>query len=137
MGTLDNCSECGRLFVKSGSINICRSCFDKEEALFQCVSSFLKKRANRTATTYEVVNETGVSESLIHQFIRQGRLVLTNFPNISYPCMQCNAQIREGKLCNSCSQEIRHQLEKHNREMLRSNEEPTRPTYRSNEGKKE
>ncbi|MCL6709684.1 MULTISPECIES: TIGR03826 family flagellar region protein [Priestia] len=136
MEMLDNCSECGQLFVKSGSMNICKSCFEKEEILFQRVSSFLKKRANRTASTEEVVNETGVSESLIHQFIRQGRLVLNNFPNISYPCIQCNAQIREGKLCHSCSQEIKQGLEKHNREQLRSNEETTRATYRSHDKKK-
>lgn len=34
MGMLDNCRECGYLFVKSGLINICKLCFDKEEVLF-------------------------------------------------------------------------------------------------------
>lgn len=111
MAELANCPKCGRLFVKQSSIrDVCDQCYKEEEKLFEKVYSFLRKRENRTATMAQVVEATGVSESLITKWIRVGRLQLVLFPNLGYPCESCGAMIREGQLCPKCRAKLQTEL---------------------------
>ena len=70
----------------------------------------------------QVVEETGVDEELIMKFIKQGRLRLVNFPNLSYPCEKCGAPIKEGLLCKNCAQSLRTELEIYEKEQERQKE---------------
>lgn len=108
---LANCPNCGRLFVKNSFRDICENCYKEEEDAFEIVYNFLRKRENRMATMAQIVEETGVKESLLMKFIQSGRLKIAQFPNLSYPCARCGALIRQGKLCENCLKDLNEQLE--------------------------
>jgi flagellar operon protein (TIGR03826 family) len=119
MAELMNCPKCGRLFVKSQFRDICEQCYREEEALFEKVYQFLRKRENRTATMAQVVKETGVSERLITKWIKAGRLKLVQFPNLGYPCEKCGKMIREGRICKECNIDLQKQLKQLEQEQQR------------------
>ncbi|REK56389.1 MAG: hypothetical protein C6P36_09685 [Geobacillus sp.] len=108
---LANCPNCGRLFVKTSFRDICEDCYKEEEEAFEKVYRFLRKRENRMATMAQIVDATGVKESLLIKFIQSGRLQLAQFPNLTYPCARCGALIRKGKLCENCLKDLNQQLE--------------------------
>ncbi|WP_275899450.1 TIGR03826 family flagellar region protein [Bacillus piscicola] len=118
MGSLENCPRCGRLFVK-GIRSICQTCHQDIEKKFQLVYTFIRKRENREATMMEVVEATGVSEADITRFIKEGRLHLSQLPNITYPCELCGKGIRSGRICEGCHHGIQDDLEAQEREKER------------------
>src|SRR5699024_12791400 len=105
MTQLANCARCNEVFVKQLR-DICKKCFDQEEEAFRTVYNFLRKRENRQARMMEIVEATGVEEELITKFIREQRLLTSNFPNLSYPCERCGTDITTGKGCDECAQSI-------------------------------
>lgn len=109
MQELDNCANCGKLFVRT-TRTICRECYKEEERQYEIVYNFLKQRANREATIPEIVESTGVKESLIIKFVREKRLRSSQFPNLSYPCDRCGDPIEEGMLCSKCTRELAEDL---------------------------
>lgn len=111
MAELANCDRCGKVFVKSLR-DICPDCYKEEEADFQKVYTFLKQQKNREATLMEVVEATGVEETLITKFIREKRLRTSMFPKLNYPCERCGTRIVTGRLCTNCTNELKHDLEK-------------------------
>jgi flagellar operon protein (TIGR03826 family) len=119
MAELMNCPKCGRLFVKSQFRDVCEQCYREEEALFEKVYQFLRKRENRTATMAQVVKEAGVSERLITKWIKAGRLKLVQFPNLGYPCEKCGKMIREGRICKECNIDLQKQLKQLEQEQQR------------------
>lgn len=124
-----NCSKCSRLYIKNPVRDICDKCYKEEETAYDKVSTYLKKRENRTATMLQVVQDTGVSEDLIHKFIKQGRIKLVQFPNLTYPCETCGNPIQTGKLCEQCLTELRKDLEIFEREEQRQKELEERKVY--------
>lgn len=108
---LVNCSNCGSIYLKNPVRDCCDTCYKKEEADYDIVSQFLRKRENRAATMERVVEATGVEEALLHQWIRKGRLQTALFPNLGYPCDQCGKLIREGKLCETCAKSLKQELD--------------------------
>ncbi|MGP4073862.1 TIGR03826 family flagellar region protein [Piscibacillus sp. B03] len=109
MGELANCPQCGELFVKR-AIDVCQKCYQEEEKKFEKVYAFIRKKRNRTATMYEVSNETGVEESLITKWLKQKRIHPSQAPNFNYPCERCGNMISEGKLCSNCSDSLKRDL---------------------------
>ncbi|NWO14526.1 MAG: hypothetical protein HLX49_12980 [Virgibacillus sp.] len=112
MAELANCSRCDRLFLK-GARTICQNCYQQEEEAFRTVYQFMSKRKNREATMSEIVENTGVDEELIIKFIKEKRLLPTEFPNIGYPCSHCGKKITSGNLCQACLEKLRKDLEQH------------------------
>ncbi len=108
---LENCPNCGGLFVKNRFRDICEKCYREEEKQFEKVYTYIRKRENRMATISQIVQATGVEERLIFKFIKTGRLQLAQFPNLGYPCDRCGTLIREGKLCIHCKEDLSQQLE--------------------------
>ncbi|WP_423408252.1 TIGR03826 family flagellar region protein [Heyndrickxia sp. MSNUG] len=113
---LSNCPECGEIYIKSKFREVCEKCWREEEAAYDTVYKFMRKRENRAATMLQVVESTGVSEVLILKFIKNGKLQITQFPNLGYPCDKCGKIIRTGKLCEGCASEILEDLKNHERE---------------------
>lgn len=109
MSELDNCSKCGKLFVRTIR-TVCQECHKIEEKQFDIVYSFMKKRVNREATIPEIVEGTGVKESLIIKFVREKRLRSSQFPNLTYPCERCERPISTGKICEVCTTELSKEL---------------------------
>ncbi|MCC3356937.1 TIGR03826 family flagellar region protein [Bacillus sp. REN16] len=110
MAELMNCPNCGALFVKTNLRDVCEKCYKEEQAAFDTVYTFIRKKENRTATIFETAEGTGVEEELIIKFIRTGKLKLAQFPNLGYPCQKCHTIIREGVLCEDCTKDLRSEL---------------------------
>ncbi|WP_404454315.1 hypothetical protein LG329_05365 [Virgibacillus necropolis] len=110
MGELANCTRCNELFVKTLK-DICKNCYNEEENAFQKVSRFLRLKKNREATLPEVEEETGVSGQLITKFIKEKRLLTSQFPKLAYPCEKCGNNINTGKLCTACADELLRDLD--------------------------
>lgn len=115
MGEIINCPRCGKIFAKALR-PVCNDCFKEYEKMFQKVYAFMRKRENREATIPEIVEHTGVEEKYIHQFVKDGRLKPTHFPNLSYPCDSCGAFIREGRICSECRHHIYEGLKRERKE---------------------
>jgi flagellar operon protein (TIGR03826 family) len=107
MAELANCPYCDKVFVKNQFRDICNDCWKEEELKYETVYQYIRKRDNRMASMQQVVDATGVEETLILKFIRTGKLKLAQFPNLGYPCDKCGTYIREGKLCHKCAKELR------------------------------
>ncbi|MCK0470303.1 TIGR03826 family flagellar region protein [Halalkalibacter sp. APA_J-10(15)] len=100
-----NCPKCGAIFVKAFR-PICSNCYREQEANFEKVSKFLRKKQNRTASVQEVHAKTDVPLELIHQFVREGRILRSHFPNLGYPCESCGNEIQQGRICDHCRDNI-------------------------------
>lgn len=122
MNDLANCPKCGDIFVKNKFRDLCTKCWKEEELAYDKVYQFIRKRENRTATIHQVVESTEVEEELILKFIRTGRLKLSQFPNLGYPCDKCGKMIQVGKICSSCAEKLRKELDLHNAEERRKQE---------------
>ncbi|QFT90652.1 hypothetical protein FIU87_18570 [Bacillus sp. THAF10] len=131
MSQLDNCPNCGEIYVQNAFRDVCEACYREEEGKFQSVYAFLRQRANRMATMEQVVSGTDVSESLITKFIRKGRIQLSQLPNLGYPCDRCGTIIREDRLCLPCKKDIKGQLSELDREEERKKMKNQVKTYHS------
>lgn len=80
----------------------------------------MRLRKNREASLTEIVEETGVSGKLITKFIKEKRLLVSQFPNLGYPCEKCGDKIKAGRLCKSCSEELLQNLDNETRENERA-----------------
>lgn len=105
MPDLLNCPRCNKIFVKNFR-DVCPDCYKQEEEDFQAVYQFVRKKENRMASILEVEEATEVEQALIYKFIKQGRISLHSFPNLSYPCEACDTMIREGRICSVCKGNI-------------------------------
>lgn len=106
---LTNCKECGRLFNRTVR-DICPVCVKKEDEDFLKVSNYL--RENRGASPQEVHEATEVEISTIYRFIREGRLIASNFPNMTYPCERCGIPIQVGRFCQTCKDVLKHEFDR-------------------------
>ncbi len=122
MVDLINCSKCGSIYMKNKFRDVCDACYKEEEKQFDAVYKFLRVRENRAATIPRVVEATGIDEDLLLKFIRTGRIKVTSFPNLGYPCDKCGTLIKKGKLCDDCADELREELEIFNKEENRRKE---------------
>src|SRR5699024_2472262 len=111
MKDVANCPRCGAIFLKALR-PICQQCYQEQEESYDKVSAFIRKKQNRRASIKEVHEATGVDLTLIQQFVREGRLLTSQFPNLGYPCESCGTEIKEGRLCQSCNDNITDGLQK-------------------------
>ncbi|WP_227937246.1 TIGR03826 family flagellar region protein [Alkalihalobacillus deserti] len=105
MKNVANCPKCGKIFVKALR-PICQHCYKEQEDQFDKVSTFMRKKQNRMSSIREVHEQTEVELTLIHQFVREGRLQTKSFPNLGYPCESCGEIIKEGRICGGCTANI-------------------------------
>ncbi|MEL3960233.1 TIGR03826 family flagellar region protein [Lysinibacillus endophyticus] len=110
MAEVRNCPSCGEFFNYTGIRDICYKCAQNEEEMYQIVYRFLRKRENRAATIERIVEATGVSEELLHKWVRKNRLQPAVFPNLGYPCDNCGHLTTTGKLCTKCQNELKKDL---------------------------
>lgn len=125
MAELANCSRCDAVFVKTLR-DICQDCYKEEEKAFETVYRFLSDRKNREATMMEITRATGVEEYLLIKFIKEKRLRTSQFPKLAYPCERCGVDIVKGRLCGTCSADIKDGLEQHEESEKRKAEKTVR-----------
>ena len=130
MGELRNCPTCGDFFNYTGIREVCARCAQAEEKKYEEVYRFLRRRENRAATIEQIVEKTGVTETLLHNWVRRGRLQPALFPNLGYPCDNCGALTTSGKLCETCVTNLQNELQQFEavqefREAIKQNEKGT------------
>lgn len=111
MAEARNCPTCGSMFNYTGLREVCSTCAQLEETLYETVYKFLRRRENRAANIDRIVEVTGVTEELLHKWVRKGRLQPALFPNLGYPCDRCGALTSSGKICDKCTEEIQADLQ--------------------------
>jgi flagellar operon protein (TIGR03826 family) len=107
MGELKDCPSCGEFFNYTGIRDVCGKCSAQEEKLYDEVFRFLRKRENRAATIERICEVTSVKESLLHKWVRKGRLQPAMFPNLGYPCDSCGKLTVTGNCVNCFANENR------------------------------
>lgn len=130
MGELRNCPTCDNFFNYTGVREVCIKCAQAEEKMYEEVYSFLRRRENRAASIETIVEKTGVTETLLYNWVRKGRLQPARFPNLGYPCDSCGALTTSGKLCAPCTDKLQTELKqfeaaKEFREAVKQNEKGT------------
>jgi len=110
MGELRNCPTCNDFFNYTGIRDVCAKCANIEEQQYETVYKFLRKRENRAANIERICEVTGVKESLLHKWVRKGRLQPALFPNLGYPCDNCGKLTTSGKLCENCTSNLKADL---------------------------
>lgn len=116
MEKLANCPKCGELFMK-GIRTVCQACYEEEEEQYETVYAFIRNKKNRSATMNEICEKTGVAEKTINRFVKEGRIRIADFPNLTYPCDSCGKPIREGKLCRDCRGNFQKSLDSYEQEL--------------------
>lgn len=137
-----NCKICGKIYNYDG-FNVCRSCRRKQEERFQKVKEFLREFPGASIT--EVEEATEVSSEEIMNFLREGRLEMSENSQITLDCERCGAKIFSGRFCNKCTNEMSKSLGEMARsmqpvsskpEVKKSGKEPSlmRAPYEKNRG---
>ncbi|WP_268884365.1 TIGR03826 family flagellar region protein [Alicyclobacillus fructus] len=109
---LANCRRCGRLFNKMGH-DVCPSCIHEEENKIAEIRDYL--REHPLANIYEVSQGTSAAYEEIVDLIRTGKLLLRQYPNMTYPCERCGAPTQSGRLCMNCAQELGEGIQMYDR----------------------
>ena len=96
---VSNCPQCGKVY-QNNLRNLCQECIRSYDGKLNACLDFL--RYNRKVTTQQLSGATGVPPQEVHAFIRENRLPLIGYPNLTYPCNSCSAPIRQHQLCVDC-----------------------------------
>lgn len=104
---LKNCPRCGKLFMPTIK-DICPNCLREIDQEYDKCSKFL--RENRGASMNQLHEETDVSIKQIMTFIREGRITVTQMPNLSYPCESCGEAIKAGTICDNCRKRLANEM---------------------------
>ncbi len=130
MAELKDCPTCGDFFNYTGVREVCGKCGMNEERAYEEVYRFLRKRENRAATIERIVEMTEATETMLHNWVRKGRLQPAMFPNLGYPCDNCGKLTSNGKLCDICTADLKKDLKTFEaatefREAVRQNDQAT------------
>lgn len=98
-----NCKRCGRIFNRVRR-DICTSCIAEEDKMFILVRDYL--REHRDAYMQDVIEGTGVDMDVLIQMIQDGRIILTDNPNMNYACERCGGATQSGRFCGKCTKEL-------------------------------
>ncbi|ANE48863.1 flagellar protein [Paenibacillus swuensis] len=98
-----NCPKCGRVYAKNFR-DICPNCYKEVELQYEKCVKYL--REYRKCTLSELNEATGVSVHQIAKFIREGRISLTQAPNLAFPCEICGTDIQTGTICEGCRKKL-------------------------------
>ncbi|MTV49923.1 flagellar protein [Heliobacillus mobilis] len=105
-----NCPRCNRIFIPQGGRKICPVCVQEEEKQYEIVREYL--RENPGAPVLIVIQETGVDEDTILQFIKEGRLEAGSIQGAELHCESCGTAITKGRFCGKCQDELARDLQR-------------------------
>lgn len=101
---IKNCPKCKKIFSPLTRSLICPECEKKEEEDFNKVRVFL--RENRGTDINVVAKETGVSVKKILQYLKDGRLEVSEGMGEFLKCEKCGVPIKSGQYCPACNQKM-------------------------------
>ena len=96
-----NCRNCGCIFNYVTGPVICPACREKLEEKFQEVKEYI--RDNKGAGIPEVAEACDVEVAQIRQWLREGRLELTEDAQMDLSGETCGKPIRSGRFCEKCT----------------------------------
>jgi len=106
---VEHCAMCGKVFqVKTR--NLCPECAEIHDRQYDAVDRYLFK--NRHATVKETAEATGVPIKQIREWIRNKKISLAAYPNLTDVCDLCGSPTRKGHLCENCSDRLRYDINK-------------------------
>jgi hypothetical protein len=79
------------------------------DKLFVTVRDYLYDHPE--ANVVQTSQATGVQEEIILEFLKQGRLELSE-PSLSYVCERCGRPITTGRYCRDCINELDREMKK-------------------------
>ena len=103
-----NCKRCNRIFQYRGS-KYCPNCMIELDEMFIKVRDYLYEHPKANIT--ETSEGTGVEEEIILEFLKQGRLELSE-PSLSYVCERCEKPITTGRYCKDCISLLDREMKK-------------------------
>ena len=103
-----NCVRCGRLFSPLGGRSICDNCRNAEEEGFQRIRAYINE--NPACTMAELAEATDVRQKRILQYIREGRLQVSEGMHGEVRCESCNAPIDKGRHCEDCKKRVNQEI---------------------------
>lgn len=98
------CRECKTLFHSTGK-DICPECMKKLDDIFMTIRDYLDEHPN--AKIPEVAEALEISEKIILDFIKQGRITLKDPVLV---CSKCGRPIHTGMMCDECTKSITSQI---------------------------
>lgn len=102
-----NCKTCGKVFASLGE-RVCPDCKQKEDEMFVVVKEYIYDHPKASIT--EVSEETGVDESIILRYMREGRIEVAEGSISVLTCEKCGKSISTGKYCPDCQKKLVNQL---------------------------
>ena len=103
-----NCVKCGKMFNYITGAPICPVCKSQLEDQFQITKKYI--RDNPNANISQVADACDVTIKMIHQWVREERLIFTEGSAVGIECELCGRTIRTGKYCDKCKYDIQHNL---------------------------
>lgn len=80
---------------------VCPNCGHKEKDDYGKVREFIDE--NGPCSAYVIHMSTGVSQEVINDFIKKGKLEVTDDSPVYLKCEECGADIKYGRLCPNCA----------------------------------
>jgi hypothetical protein len=106
---VDNCPRCGKVY-QINPHGLCLECRNRDISELQSCIDFMNK--NRKANMEQLTEATGVELSRVVKFIQEGKIPMSDYVNLTYPCEVCKAPIREHKMCIHCRSRIKNDIQK-------------------------
>lgn len=78
----------------------CPDCMEADEKKFQEVKSYVWE--HKGCSIIDVVNECGVEERQVKEWMRENRLQFATTSGSFLECLQCGEPILSGKYCEKC-----------------------------------
>jgi len=103
MLTATNCPRCGRVFTKIRN-NVCPACEKIEEETFNVLKAYIEE--NPLCNMGQLSEATKVPIKRITQYIRDGRLEISQGMQGEIACSTCGKPIKTGRYCEACAIEI-------------------------------
>lgn len=120
-----NCRKCGRLFNYALGPIICPTCKEQLDAKFKDVKEYIQKHPG--CGMNDVARECEVETQQIQQWLREERLEFTTDSMVQLSCESCGAQIRSGRYCDKCKNNLANGLQRAITPQRAAQPEPTKP----------
>ena len=100
--TVEVCKNCRRLFKYYGfGSKYCPECAEIDRKQRDKVREYIRK--NGPDNKYEISLATGIPETEIDQYLRDGMLEIPEDSAVFIKCESCGCDIRSGRWCSECA----------------------------------
>lgn len=104
------CKKCGGVLVYQGvGEYLCEDCHEEELDDYGKVRRFIEKHSGATAAQIELY--VGVSQKVIRQMLKDGRIQIAAESRSFLQCELCGKTIRFGQFCTDCEVALHRNLE--------------------------